>query len=201
MRYLSSVLMSFRPAFSRNASFVWFIVIIIGFISRTDHYGVSSIMRTLSLPPNAYFSLLHFFHSNAFTVTSLLSLWQRQVLDTKSAFTVNGRHVILGDHTNSVKDARKMPGVRTIHQNSETASKPSYFRGHRWACLGLLCQTVKKHVLLPLMIEFHPSNSQESMAVRPISKALEITSLFSIKAYIVLDAFFAVGPVFLMISA
>jgi hypothetical protein len=47
------------------------------------------------------------------------------------------------------------------------------------------------------MIEFHPSDSQESMAVRPISKALEITNLFSIKAYVVLDAFFAVGPVFL----
>jgi hypothetical protein len=47
------------------------------------------------------------------------------------------------------------------------------------------------------MLEFHPSDSQESMAVRPLSKALEITTLFSIQTYVVLDAFFAVGPVFL----
>jgi len=33
-----------------------------------------------------------------------------------------------------------MPGVTTLHQDSETSSKPSFFRGHHWGCLSLLGQ-------------------------------------------------------------
>jgi hypothetical protein len=198
MRYLSSVLLSLRPAFTRTSAFCWFCVLVIGFIIRSDFYGISSVIRALSLPPNAYFSLLHFFHSSACLTSSLLELWQRWILASDVAIMVAGRHVIIGDHTNSVKDARRMPGIRTIHQHSETASKPSYFRGHVWGCLGLLARTATKPVSLPLMAEIHLFGQGESQAVRPVVKAMEIVKHFSLKAYLVLDAFFAVGPVFEM---
>jgi hypothetical protein len=196
MRYLSSVLLSLRPAFARTSTFCWFAVVVVGFIVRSDFYGVSSVVRALGLPPNAYFALLHFFRSSACLVSCLLEYWQRWVLNSGTAVLVDGRHVILGDHTNSVKDARRMPGVRTIHQHSETASKPSFFRGHVWSCLGLLARSMAKSVSLPLMAEIHPFGGEDSQAVRPVVKALEIVMRFSLKAFLVLDAFFATGPVF-----
>ena len=45
------------------------------------------------------------------------------------AVMVQGRSVLVGDHTYVVKDARRMPGVVTLHQESETPSKPTVFPG------------------------------------------------------------------------
>ena len=45
------------------------------------------------------------------------------------AVMVQGRTVLLGDHTYVVKDARRMPGVVTLHQDSETQSTPPTFGG------------------------------------------------------------------------
>jgi hypothetical protein len=197
MSYLESILLSFRPVFKRRAAFLWFVILTLGFLVRNDYYGVTSVVRALGLPPDTYYSLLHFFQSAAFTVAGLLDCWQRWVLQSDVACQVNGRYVIICDHTNGVKDARKMPAVATIHQDSETASKPSFFRGHKWACLGLLSQTAVKCLSMPLWTEIHPSDSMDSQAVRPVAKAIEISRRFSIYAYLVVDAFFAVGPVFL----
>ena len=58
---IAQFLSSFRPLFSRKATFIWFVVIIIGFILRLDHYGVSSFIRWLHLPASDYVLLLHFF--------------------------------------------------------------------------------------------------------------------------------------------
>jgi hypothetical protein len=60
-----------------------------------------------------------------------------------------------------------------------------------------LVQTATKCLSLPVWAEIHPPGSEDSQAVRPVSKALEIIRHFNILAYLVIDAFFAVGPVFL----
>lgn len=197
MRYLSCLLLSFRSVFKRTPVFCWFVVLVIGFLIRNDFYGITSVVRVFSLPPGTYCLLLHFFHSSSFTVANLFLCWQTWVMQSKIRCIVNGRHVMILDHTNSVKDARKMPEVRTIHQDSETASKPSFFRGHKWACISLLAKSAIKCFSLPLWAEIHPSDSKESMAIRPVSKAVELARHFSIASYLVVDAFFAVGPVFL----
>jgi hypothetical protein len=197
MRYLSSVLLSFRSVIRRDFVFCWFVVLVVGFLVRNDFYGITSVVRALSLPPGTYCLLLHFFHSPTFTVAGLFLCWQTWVMQSSITCVVNGRQVMILDHTNSVKDARKMPEVRTIHQDSETASKPSYFRGHKWSCISLLVESAVKCFSLPLWAEIHPSGSKESMAVRPVIRAVEIARNFGIASYLVVDAFFAVGPVFL----
>jgi hypothetical protein len=50
--------------------------------------------------------------------------WSHLVLSQQVAVSVEGRAVLLGDHTAVVKDARRMPGVVTLYQDSETQSKP-----------------------------------------------------------------------------
>ncbi len=67
MEYVERLLRALRPAFTREATFAWFVVAFAGVVTRQDVYGVSSIIRALSLAPVYYPALLHFFHSTAWT--------------------------------------------------------------------------------------------------------------------------------------
>ncbi len=196
-KYLEEILRAMRPAFSRPATFVWFVVVFAGFVSRTDSYGVSSIVRALWLAPACYPCLLHFFHSSAWTARGLLDQWWRLLANEKNAYLVGERVVVLGDHTKVVKDGRRMPGLSTLHQDSETGSKPSFFRGHHWGCLSMLIRHgAEKFSAMPLWAEIHNERPGPSRAVRIVTVAIEIARALGRPAYLVLDAFFASGPVF-----
>lgn len=195
--YLEELLRALRPAFSRRAAFVWFVVVFAGFVTRSDLYGVTSVIRALGLLPACYPCLLHFFHSSAWTAEDLFAAWATCLLTQKSVARVAGRVVFLGDHTKQPKEARRMPQVITLYQDSETSSKPSFFRGHQWGCLALLGRAAAKSFALPLWAEIHPTESPDSRATRLVRAAGQIAARLQVAAFLVLDAFFAVGPVFL----
>lgn len=197
IKYLEDMLQALRPAFSREATFFWFVVAFAGFVTRNDNYGVSSIIRALMLDPAGYQSLLHFFHSSAWTAEGLMAHWRRWLFGQEVAHLSEGRIVLVGDHTKVVKDGRKMPEVETLHQDSETGSKPSFFRGHHWACLSLLIKAKNKFFGAPLWAEIHRESLGEKRSTRIINVAGKIAAACGFPAYLVLDAFFAVGPVFL----
>ena len=199
--YLEGLLRALRPAFTREATFAWFVVAFAGVVTRQEVYGVTSIVRALSLAPVYYPALLHFFHSTAWTAESLYRQWEAWLIGQPSVEQVAGRIVLLGDHTKQPKDGRRMPGVTTLHQDSETSSKPSFFRGHHWGCLSLLAQARGKRFALPLWAEIHPDDSQDSRATRLVNIAAEIGSRWGMSIFLVLDAFFAVGPVFAVAAA
>ena len=196
VEYLENLLRQMRPGFSREATFLWFVVVFAGFVTRTDNYGVSSIIRALWLDPMYYHGLLHFFHSTAWTAESLMDMWRKFVITQKVAHKTQDKIVLVGDHTKVVKDARKMPGVETMHQDSQTGSKPSFFRGHHWACISLLIKAKDKYFGAPLWAEIHRESLGKSRATRIVNVAGEIVQSCGCSAYLVLDAFFAVGPVF-----
>ena len=201
MGYLDGLLRALRPAFTRDATFVWFVVAFAGVVMRQAGYGVSSIIRALSLAPVYYPALLHFFHSTAWTAESLYRQWEAWLIGQPVVEQVADRVVLLGDHTKQPKDGRRMPGVETLHQDSETSSKPSFFRGHHWGCLSLLAQAHGKRFALPLWAEIHPEDSGESRATRLVKVAAEIGLRWGMQIFLVLDAFFAVGPVFAVAAA
>ena len=206
LEYLKSFLLFMRPAFSRQATYSWFVVIFVGFILRTDSFGVSSIVRALLLPAESYTCLLHFFHSSAWNAETIMAIWWQWLVKKKVAHRINDRLVLIGDHTKTPKDGRKIPAVSTLHQDSETGSKPSYFRGHHWGCIGILMQTCDKYFAVPLW-----ANIQEGLTLlvnsdekRHLPKTVQIVEMakrtalaMKNEAYLVLDAYFAVGPVFL----
>jgi hypothetical protein len=68
-------------------------------------------------------------------VPALPAQWGAFVLSQNAAIHVQGRLVMFGDHTYVPKDGRRMPGAVSMHQHSETQSKPSYFRVH---CRGAI---------------------------------------------------------------
>jgi hypothetical protein len=201
MGYLEGLLRALRPAFTRQATFAWFVVAFAGAVTRHDVYGVSSIVRALRLAPVCYPALLHFFHSTAWSAERLYRQWETWLIRQPVVEQVAGRVVLLGDHTKQPKDGRRMPGVTTLHQDSETSSKPSFFRGHHWGCLSLLGQAHGKRFALPLWAEIHPEDSQDSRATRLVNVAAQIGLRWGLPLFLVLDAFFSVGPVFLAAAA
>lgn len=195
--YLEKMLKSMKPAFSYETTFVWFVVVFAGLMTRSDSHGVSSIVRALMLAPCCYPCLLNFFRSSAWTAQGLLDQWWEFLSKDKNTFLVGERIVLLGDHTNIVKDGRRIPGVSTLHQHSETGSKPSFFRGHQWGCLGLLTRRGTDRVIsTPVWAEIHNGLKDGSRATRVVEVAIEAAKSWRRPAYLVLDAFFASGPVF-----
>ena len=64
--YLEKSLQSFRSCFFKERAFRWFVLVILMFILREDHLGVTSTIRALSLNHGCYDTLIHFFHSSAY---------------------------------------------------------------------------------------------------------------------------------------
>jgi hypothetical protein len=95
--FLDSTLLSFRGCFSRKRAFYWFVVIIIGFMLRYDFAGITSIIRTLGLMPNGYEALVHFFASNAWTLSSIRQHWISIVLNSGTLFQEEGMPILIGD--------------------------------------------------------------------------------------------------------
>ena len=72
-KILEDILQEFRPCFSRQATYGWFVVIIFGLIIRLDHAGITSIVRWLFLAPTCYDTLLNFIRSSAWNLPTAFS--------------------------------------------------------------------------------------------------------------------------------
>ncbi len=98
-----------------------------------------------------------------------------------------------------------MPEVTTIYQDSETSSKPSYFRGHVWGFIGLVIENAQKYFAVPLWadlnMEGRNTRSSQSKGTRIVYNTISIAEKMNCCIYLVLDAFFATGPVFLTACA
>jgi hypothetical protein len=201
---LTQFLMFMRPAFSRRATHVWFVIVFVGLLARNDTLGVSSIIRALSLAPESYHCLLHFFHSTAWGVEAVTALWWSWLWQQNVAYRLQDHLILTGDHTKTPKDGRKMPAVATMHQDSQTASKPSFFRGHHWGCIGMLVRADEKYFSTPLLASIQEGldtfadsgNEHLPKTICIVKMAQRVAMAMGSSAYLVLDAYFAVGPVF-----
>lgn len=212
LHYTYDLLTTFRSLFTRHTPWVLFCVIILGFIGLPHIEGLSSWCRFWRMDGADYHRLLPFFHSSAWCLDGLITPWSHLVLHQQVAVTVQGRAVLLGDHTAVVQDARRMPGVVTRHQESETQSKPSYFRGHYWGVLGLLIGSLAEAFCRPLAARLHqgfahltPEESSppnhDTQCVALVQMALDFVRRHHTPALLVLDAFFAIGAVFALANS
>jgi len=205
--YIYKALEEFREVFSRKNTWIIFVMVVLGFIGSGEIIGVSSFCRFWLLDIYGYDSFLRFFRSKAWSLEQLIHRWGQFVLSQHETIQSNGRAVFLGDHTYVPKDGRRMPGVVTLYQNSETQSKPSYFRGQCWGALGLLVGSIPSAFCLPLSLKIHQGLSQieegeniatekETMGTRIVRMAQEFSLQNGLDGVLVLDAFFSVAPVF-----
>src|SRR5256885_15559861 len=59
---------------------------------------------------------------------------------------VNGRPVLVGDGIKVAKAGRKMPGVKKLHQESDSNHKPEYIFGHSCQAVAVLTQAMSSKI-------------------------------------------------------
>jgi hypothetical protein len=146
---VNRILVQFRSCFSRGATFNWFVIVIMGFILRLDHHGVSSIMRWLAIKPVLYTALLAFFRSKAWHLKNIQKKWAQIVVSMCPVIKIGDRFLMAGDGIKVSKEALKMPGVKRLHQESDNSGKAPYIFGHHHGVIGLMAGWVKKNILHP----------------------------------------------------
>jgi hypothetical protein len=112
IKEINDILSQFRSCFSRESSFNWFVITVVGFIVRLDHHGVSSVIRWLNLDPGKYTSLLFFFRASSWNLKEIQQKWWQIVLNTCPIIAIKGRYLIVGDGIKVAKEAKKIPGVK-----------------------------------------------------------------------------------------
>src|SRR3979411_1540293 len=185
------------PAFSRLRTFMWFVRSVAGLTVGVVWLGVTSIMRPLTLRPRLYTKLLDHFHSSGIKLDRLSALWAQAVLRLfPSLVWVNGRLVLVGDGIKAPKRGKKMPGVKLLHQQSESNTKPEYIMGHSMQAVGLLVHAAKSVFCVPLAVRIHEGLVWSNRDKRTLlDKMLGLLDILALKApfYFVADAYYAAG--------
>ncbi|MCX8167268.1 MAG: transposase [Candidatus Micrarchaeota archaeon] len=212
LKLINNILGQFQICFKRKETFSWFIVIMMGILVRTDSKGVSSIIGALHLCPCYYESILHFFRSEAFDLKALKHQWMLIVQSRITPVTIGEKPILIGDHIKVGKEARFMPGVKKLHQDSENVGKSEYIFGHQFGMLGLLANAPTNQCI-PLDIELHDGIDKITAFKKDIvqeqSGAIEETSIAKmiqmvgkyvkatkLEIVFLLDAFFASASAF-----
>src|SRR5580692_5765671 len=146
-----------RPACSRTSTFLWLVIVLAAFCLRPDLAGVTSMVRGLGLSDPSYYSLLHFFHTPALNLEVLTRLWQQtlQRLFRRRLVRVNGRAVVLVDGLKRPKEGKKMPGVKSLHQESRCNAKASFIMGHSLQAVAVLAQAAGVCLAVPVAARIH----------------------------------------------
>jgi hypothetical protein len=160
--------------------------------------------------------MLHFFRSKALDLENIKSKWQSIVLQHSNPVMLDGYLMLIGDHIKVSKEARHMPGVKKLHQDSENTGKSEYIYGHQHGMIGVLTEGKTKQCI-PLDIELQDGVDEitclkNDTTITPevlkklkeknnsILKMIEMASRFvklkGQKAIVLLDAFFTSGDAF-----
>jgi hypothetical protein len=188
-----------RPACARTRTFLWMSLCLAGMTVRKDLLGVTSIVRALGLEPACYDRLLDFFHSPALDLNKLTCAWCALVFRFDPLILrVNGRPVLVGDGIKVAKAGRKMPGVKKLHQESESNNKAEYIFGHSCQAVAVLTQALSSVFALPLACRIHEGTVFSNRDQRTLlDKMILLLDSLGLKQpfYFVADAYYASGKV------
>lgn len=187
----------FTLACSRKQTFFWLVIVLIGFSIKTDFLGVTSLARGVGLLPDYYTCLLHFFNSDAIDIKHLRNLWISIIFSRFTGLVkLNGRYLIIGDGIKIGKEGKKMPGVKWLHQESESNSKAEYIMGHSLQVLAILAQGLGTYFAVPLAGEIH-----EGIRFNLYERATLLDKIFTLlislplpgKFYFIADKYYCSG--------
>ncbi len=188
-----------RSACARTRTFLWMVVCLAGMTTRKDLMGVTSIVRALGLVPVCYDRLLDFFHSPALDLNKLTRLWCDLVFRAHPGIVrVNGRPVLIGDGIKVAKAGRKMPGVKKLHQQSESNTKPEYIFGHSCQAIAILTRALSSVFAIPLACRIHEGVVFSNRDKRTLlDKMILLIDALGIQEpfYFVADAYYASGKI------
>ena len=146
-----------RPACHRTTTFLWLLTVLAGLCLRPDLAGVTSIVRSLGLLDATYECLLHFFHSPALDLDLLTRLWAQAIprLFRRHLVRCQGRLALVVDGLKRPKEGKKMPGVKSLHQESRCNAKASFIMGHSCQAAAILVQVAGYALGVPVACRIH----------------------------------------------
>jgi hypothetical protein len=186
---------------------MWMSVVLVGMSMREDNLGVTSFVRAVFLKPSRYKALLHLFHSGALKLDRLLSLWVRLALRLFSPVMHEEYTVFVADGIKAPREGRKMPAVKSLHQESNNNSKPAYIMGHSFQAVSLLVMGLAGQCFaVPLLSRIHEgvvfSNRDcRTLLDKLVGMFLEITTVTGHPCLLVADAYYASRKVILPLLA
>lgn len=200
---LEQILGALRPAFRREASFRWFVLLMWGVLLSTQPPAVTSYLNAIGLGEGYYAQALHWFESSAFSVEGLCAGWGGWLSEQAHVHRLNGQRVYVGDGIKVAKEGRKMPGVKGLHQESEDVSKPEWIRGHYFNALSILLGVGSAYFAVPIILKIHdgltaaaPETAEAQPKTTLVTKMADLCTAYAqAGSYIVLDAYFACEPV------
>jgi hypothetical protein len=197
LRWLA-VVEQLRPACSRMRTFLWLSVCLAGMCIRPDTFGVTSMVRAFGLKDVFYDRLLDFFHCTALNIGGLTRCWVNSVVTLfPGVLTKNGRLLIVGDGLKIPKSGKKMPGVKLLHQESDSNSKPEYIMGHSCQAVAILVGALQSVFAVPVASRIHEglafSNRDKSTL---LDKMLSLVNSLSLPSfYFIADAYYCARKV------
>ncbi len=188
-----------RISCARQQTFFWMTIVLMGFSTRCgDCAGVTSIIRVMGLEPFCYDRLLDFFHSPSLNIELLVKCWVKLVFKVLSTnlVKVNGRYVLLGDGIKVAKEGKKMPAVKSLHQESDSNTKPEYIMGHSCQAVTILATAAKGFFAVPLISQIHEGLVFSNRCTHTLyDKLIKSINLLEIDTpyYFVADAYYVVA--------
>jgi hypothetical protein len=197
-RHWLAVVELLRPACSRRKTFMWLSVCLAGMCIRPDIFGVTSIVRAFGLKEAFYDRLLDFFHSPALNLGELTRRWVSSVIAIFPGVLIkNGRLLIVGDGLKIPKSGRKMPGVKLLHQESDSNTKPEYIMGHSCQAVAVLVGALQSVFAVPVASRIHEgivfSNRDSTTLLDKMLSLIDSLGLPSF--YFIADAYYCARKV------
>jgi len=193
---VNSVLVEFISCFKRKSAWKWFVCLVLGFMLRIDHRGVTSTITALRLKPGLYHTMLHFFRSSAYRVDTLYQKWVEITLEKAPLLRVSNRLVLLGDHIKIPKEGRHIPCIQKHHQDSQNSGKAEYIDGHNYGQISAVITNGEVSRGIPLMAEIQESKTKtggDSLVVQMIKLVGKVAEVAGKPVIAVLDAYFCSG--------
>lgn len=186
-----------RGACSRQRTFIWMTIVLAAMSIRSELLGVTSLIRSAFIRESCYRLLLHHFHSNALNIEHLCRIWMRLALRIFTPVIADGFIVMIADGLKVAKEGRKMPAVKSLHQESANNSKPPYIMGHSFQSIAMLVHGQGKQMFAVPIISricegllWH-SGKKKSLLDKLAVMFLEVMQSAHMNGLLVADAYYA----------
>jgi hypothetical protein len=189
-----------RSACSRRVTFSWMALLLAAMAIRPDLLGVTSFVRGSFLDPLCYHLLLNFFHSSAVALPRLIEAWVKLAMRLFEPVCVDRYVVFAADGLKVPKEGRKMPAVKSLHQESGDNAKAEFIMGHSFQAVSLLVGAPGGQVFaVPLVsricegLLWHRTHKKKRRTLLDhlTELFLEVVRIAKVPAILVADAYYA----------
>lgn len=185
-----------RDGCSRTTTFLWLVVNAVAMTTRIDVAGVTSFVRCCWLKEKYYKSLLNNFNGSGVNLRKLTNGWVKLCfkLFDKHLCRVNGRIILLADGIKVPKEGKKMPAVKSLHQESNCNKKAEFIMGHSCQAISLLVRATGGFFAVPLVSRIHEgvvfsNRSCQTLIDKLVKMLLDLN--IALQIYFVADGYYA----------